>query len=52
MNKKIFNILLVCLVTFIVVYFSWKITNYGQKLQEEDEKFNNTRTAITYCVYR
>lgn len=50
MSKKIFNILLVCLVLFIAVYFSLKISNYGNQLQEEDNKFNNSKSAITYEI--
>ncbi len=49
MNKKIFNILLVCLVIFIAVYFSLKISNYGDKLKAADDQlYNNTRTQISY----
>jgi len=50
MSKKIFNILLVCLVIFIAIYFSLKISNYGDELKDADEKFNNSRTAITYSI--
>jgi len=38
MSKKIFNILLVCLLIFITVYFALKISQYGMQLEEADEK--------------
>lgn len=50
MSKKIFNILLVCLVLFITIYFSLKISNYGEQLKEADDKFNNSKTVISYNI--
>lgn len=38
MKKNIFNILLVCLLIFISVYFALKISQYGMQLEEADQK--------------
>lgn len=45
MSKKIFNILLVCLLVFITVYFSLKISQYGAQLEEADQKANKGALA-------
>lgn len=42
MKKNIFNILLVCLLIFITVYFALKISHYGMQLEEEDSKFSTS----------
>ena len=49
MSKKIFNILLVCLLVFITVYFSLKISQYGAQLKEADDKLN--KGALTPYTY-
>ena len=48
MSKRIFNILLVCLVVFIVVYFSLKISQYGAQLDEADQKAANKGALTPY----
>lgn len=51
MGKKIFNILLVCLLVFITVYFALKISQYGLQLEEADEKAKSgTISPFTYSV--
>ena len=49
MKKNIFNILLVCLLIFITVYFALKISQYGMQLQEADDKFNSAN--VSSCIY-
>lgn len=50
MSKKIFNILLVCLVLFIAIYFSLKISDYGNQLKDADDEFNKTKSVVTYEI--
>lgn len=50
MSKKIFNILLVCLVLFIAIYFSLKISDYGNQLKDADDEFNNAKSVVTYEI--
>ena len=49
MSKRIVNILLVCLVVFIVVYFSLKISQYGAQLEEADQKATNKGALNPYA---
>ena len=39
MKKNIFNTLLVLLLIFICVYFAFKISGYGLKLEQADNEF-------------
>ena len=52
MSKKIFNILLVCLLIFITVYFALKISQYGMQLEEADEKAKNAASVSPYSYSR
>lgn len=45
MKKNIFNILLVCLVIFICVYFALKISDYGMQLENADNEFGNANLS-------
>ena len=50
MSKKIFNILLVCLLVFITVYFAMKISNYGDLLDEADKEASGSISPYTYYI--
>ena len=45
MKKNIFNILLVCLLIFICVYFALKISDYGMQLEKADQSFNGANLS-------
>ena len=49
MKKNIFNILLVCLLIFITVYFALKISQYGMQLEEADKQ-QNTMLIAPYRI--
>ena len=51
MKKNIFNILLVILLIFITGYFALKISHYGMRLQEEDDKYNSNNASISPYTY-
>jgi len=50
MSKKIFNILLVCLLIFITVYFALKISRYGILLEEADQQASGNISPYTYYI--
>ena len=50
MSKKIFNILLVCLLIFITVYFALKISNYGELLNDADKEASGSISPFTYYI--
>lgn len=51
MKKNIFNILLVCLVIFICIYFALKISDYGMQLEEQDAQFNGAYVSPYILTY-
>lgn len=50
MKKNIFNLLLVCLLVFITVYFALKISEYGMQLEKADNEFNNSGSVSSICI--